>query len=107
MPGMEGVEGHGSPFWGVKGVLRLHTATAKGSKVWHDPGMYTTAGTARCGARRHRQRAIRFSLDDSLLSPTPLRPSRAVWPAAVRGPSHARVAGRLRLESIFLEKSVF
>ena len=41
MPGMEGVEGHGSPFWGVKGVIRLHTATAKGSKVWHDPGMYT------------------------------------------------------------------
>ena len=29
MPGMEGVEGHGSPFWGVKGVIRLHTATAK------------------------------------------------------------------------------
>ena len=28
MPGMEGVEGHGSPFWGVKGVIRLHTATA-------------------------------------------------------------------------------
>ena len=41
MPGMEGVEGHGSPFWGVKGVIRLHTATAKGSKVCDDPGMYT------------------------------------------------------------------
>ena len=41
MPGMAGVEGHGSPFWGVKGVIRLHTATAKGSKVCDDPGMYT------------------------------------------------------------------
>ena len=66
-------------------------AREEDNKVWHDSGMYTTAGTARCGARRHRQRAIRFSLDDSLLSPTPLRPSRAVWPAAVRGPSHACV----------------
>ena len=40
MPGMEGVEGYGSPFWGVKVFLWFHTATAKGSKVWHDPGMY-------------------------------------------------------------------
>ena len=47
-----------------------------------------------CMVPRYRQMwpgPIRFSLDDSLLSPTPLRPSRAVWPAAVRGPSHACV----------------
>ena len=37
MPGMEGVEGHGSPFWGVKGVIRLHTATAK---AWSTVGSF-------------------------------------------------------------------
>ena len=32
MLGMEGAEGHGSPFWGVKVFLRSHTAHQEGKE---------------------------------------------------------------------------
>jgi hypothetical protein len=37
MPGMEGVEGHGSPFWGVKGVITPQMAIMNEGSPWYDP----------------------------------------------------------------------
>ena len=41
MQGMEGVEGHGSPVSGAKGVITPYTAIMKEGSPWYDPGLHT------------------------------------------------------------------